>query len=97
MHEGVKLAMALDRDSRAVVFTLFSPFKYALHAQHTMPRTKTSSTMQQDSPLSLTHSNTASPSANEHDGHNDKKITRRSHRKSRAGCKNCKNRRIKVG
>ncbi|KAJ8117291.1 hypothetical protein OPT61_g1470 [Boeremia exigua] len=51
--------------------------------------------MQQESPLSLSHSSTASPSANERDGYNEKKITRRSHRKSRAGCKNCKTRRIK--
>ncbi|XPS69862.1 hypothetical protein M3J09_002114 [Ascochyta lentis] len=54
--------------------------------------------MQQESPLSLKHSNTASPSANQQEGHDDgstTKITRRSHRKSRAGCKNCKTRRIK--
>ncbi|KZM27509.1 sequence-specific DNA binding RNA polymerase II transcription factor [Ascochyta rabiei] len=54
--------------------------------------------MQQESPLSLNHSNTASPSTNELEGHNDglaTKITRRSHRKSRAGCQNCKTRRIK--
>jgi len=51
--------------------------------------------MQEDSPLSLAHFNTVSPSADE-ERHEDKKITRRSHRKSRAGCKNCKARRIKV-
>ncbi|EMD87062.1 hypothetical protein COCC4DRAFT_61961 [Bipolaris maydis ATCC 48331] len=44
--------------------------------------------------MSSTQSNTASLSANEGD-HIVKRTTRRSHRKSRAGCKNCKARRIK--
>jgi hypothetical protein len=52
------------------------------------------STTQQESPPSLTQSNTVSPSGNER-VHDAKKITRRSHRKSRAGCGKCKTRRIK--
>ena len=52
--------------------------------------------MQQESPSSLNLSSNASPSTNGNDNFQTK-ITRRSHRKSRGGCKNCKARRIKVG
>jgi hypothetical protein len=57
--------------------------------------------MQQATPTS-TGSSQASPAVSPNE-HNDEgiskasKITRKSHRKSRAGCKNCKTRRIKVG
>lgn len=49
--------------------------------------------IQQESPLSLTHSNMPILSARKQDTHTVEKITGRSHLKSRAGCKNCKERR----
>ena len=98
VHGCLEVVTALAWSNRAFVCPLFScsitgtyaplviykpPCFIPLHVKHPA--------MHEDSPLSLAHSNTASPCADE-----DRKITRRSHRKSRAGCKNCKTRRIKV-